>query len=242
MSTKTNWPAMPLLIGDWQKEAGVKAMTPADEGIFLRLIFVCWESERRGYLQLNNKPYPLDLLADTIKVPLSDLTAWMSKYQDIFQIFGVSENGILYSRKHVKLVELSNKRKNAGKQGGNPVLLNQEVNQKKIRGKPNAVIVTVNETVNVNGTKIPEHLLKIWPDFLEFRKKKKAPMTDKAVTLILKTLSPHPPDIQVRMLEQTIEHGWSGVFELKTDFKDIATNKTTPSGGVKPKEGKYKDL
>jgi len=89
---------------------------------------------------------------------------------------------------------------------------------------------------------IPPHLSGIWPDFLEFRKKKKAPMTDKAVTLILKTLSPHPPDIQVRMLEQTIERGWSGVFELKTDFKNKPTSNTTPSGGVKPKEGKYKDL
>lgn len=149
---------MPLYIGDWQKENAVKAMTAEDEGIFLRLIFVCWESERRGYLQLNGKPYPIDLLASTIKTTPILLNQWLTKYQDNFGIFGV-EDGIMYSKKHVKLIETSEKRKNAGKQGGNPVLLNHEVNQVSKTGKP----ITVNVNDNVVDTELVDEIYKLYP-------------------------------------------------------------------------------
>lgn len=114
---------MPLYIGDWKKDPAVQAMNESDEGIYLRLIMICWESEKRGYLQLNNKPIPNDLLAKMVKLDNQRLTEWLTTYQNIFKIFGETLDGILYSRKHVKLIELSEKRKQAGKLGGNPELI-----------------------------------------------------------------------------------------------------------------------
>jgi len=150
---KPNLPAMPFYIGDWKKDPAVMAMTPEDEGIYLRLIMLCWESENRGYLQINNKPTPIELLARMIHLDNQRLTIWLTLYQDNFCIFGLTDDNIMYSKKQVDILELSEKRKNAGKKGGNPVLKGI----KKIRlstgkpiSKPNAITETINIDEDVN--------------------------------------------------------------------------------------------
>lgn len=60
-------------------------------------------------------------------------------------------------------------------------------------------------------------------DFIEFRKKIKAPMTDKAIDLTISKLNKFSPDvsIQIAILNQSIERGWRGVFPLKEDSQQI---------------------
>lgn len=146
---KPNLPAMPLYIGDWKKDPAVMAMTPEDEGIYLRLIMLCWESENRGYLQINNKPIPIELLARMINLDNQRLSTWLSLYQNIFSIFGLTDDNIMYSKKQVDILELAEKRKNAGKKGGNPVLKGTKeirLTTSKPISKPNAITIT--EDVN----------------------------------------------------------------------------------------------
>lgn len=57
-------------------------------------------------------------------------------------------------------------------------------------------------------------------DFKEFRKKIKAPMTDRAIELLkaeLEKLAPGDDTAKISILEQSIMNGWKGVFELKAD-------------------------
>lgn len=57
-------------------------------------------------------------------------------------------------------------------------------------------------------------------DFKDFRKKIKAPMTNKAVELLkveLEKLAPGDEVLKISILEQSILRGWKGVFELKDD-------------------------
>jgi hypothetical protein len=56
-------------------------------------------------------------------------------------------------------------------------------------------------------------------EFIEFRKKIKAPMTDRAIELLkgnLNKLNNSIP-VQIAILDQSIMNGWKGVFELKQD-------------------------
>lgn len=147
---KQDLPAMPLYIGDWKKDPVIQAMNESDEGIFLRLIMICWESENRGYLQINGKPIPQEILSKMIKLDNQRLTDWLSLYQNTFHIFGETSDGILYSRKHIKLLELSEKRKMAGKQGGNPKLLKEGLTKKQPKGYPLGKPNTENENINEN--------------------------------------------------------------------------------------------
>ena len=52
-------------------------------------------------------------------------------------------------------------------------------------------------------------------DFREYRKKIKKPMTEKAEDLLLKKLerlAPNNQDLQIKIIEQSIVNGWTGVF------------------------------
>lgn len=67
---------------------------------------------------------------------------------------------------------------------------------------------------------IPPELHKPLKDYVESRKKLRKPMTDKAMELILKKLnklSDGDTHKAIKILEQSVERGWVGVFPLKQD-------------------------
>ncbi|MBA8935828.1 hypothetical protein [Clostridium beijerinckii] len=63
------------------------------------------------------------------------------------------------------------------------------------------------------------------------RKSIKKPMTDRALQIMLKKLKglSENEEIQIKILENSIEHCWQGIFELKEDHK----NQTTISNNKK---------
>jgi hypothetical protein len=67
-------------------------------------------------------------------------------------------------------------------------------------------------------------------EFEAYRKKLKAPMTERAVTLLrseLNKLAGDDEDLKVRILNQSILQGWKGVFPLHVD-----TARASPSGNI----------
>jgi len=61
---------------------------------------------------------------------------------------------------------------------------------------------------------------KAFSDFVEFRKKIKKPMTDRAIELNMKDLeklSGGDNDLAIKIINQSIKRGWQGLFELKED-------------------------
>jgi len=51
--------------------------------------------------------------------------------------------------------------------------------------------------------------------FTEHRKEIKSAMTPRATNMLLKKLAQHAPAVAIAMIEQSIENGWKGVFDLK---------------------------
>ena len=67
-------------------------------------------------------------------------------------------------------------------------------------------------------------------DFIDFRKKIKSPMTDRAITLMLSKLNKMTDnnDEKIEILNQSIINGWKGIFPLKEEKqsdKPKSTNK-----------------
>ena len=73
-------------------------------------------------------------------------------------------------------------------------------------------------------------LEKTFADFRDMRKKIKAPMTDRAVDLMVGKIKKLDPGTAVKMLEQSIMNGWKDIYELKDDNKDPAGNRQQPRG------------
>lgn len=63
-------------------------------------------------------------------------------------------------------------------------------------------------------------------DFIEFRKKIKSPMTDKAITIMINSLDKMTDDNneKISILEQSIMNGWKGVFPLDKRQKKVSSN------------------
>ena len=67
-----------------------------------------------------------------------------------------------------------------------------------------------------------ELLNKAFADFVEYRKKSKKPMTDRAIELAIEEiekLSGGDNDKAIKIINQSILRGWQGLFELKEDSK-----------------------
>jgi hypothetical protein len=83
---------------------------------------------------------------------------------------------------------------------------------------------------NKNGTKknepiIPEELdtqefRESWARWTQHRKEIKKPLTPTTIKTQIKKLSSHSARVAAAMLEQSIENGWRGIFDLKEDAKD----------------------
>ena len=91
----------------------------------------------------------------------------------------------------------------------------------KSNSKSKDIDIPKEKSIKENPRYFPndELLEKTFKDFREMRKKTKHPMTDRAIELMLsklEKLSTNPIE-QVKILEQSILHGWTDIYELKED-------------------------
>jgi hypothetical protein len=121
-----------------------------------------------------------------------------------------------------------------GKKGGRPKKPTKPKKPKPFSENPTEPkkADNVNDSVNVNDSGNEffknEELNSVFLDFIEHRKQMKKKMTNKAITMMVNKLKNHKPNVAIKMLENSIENGWSGVFELK--------------GSDKPKEYDFKNF
>lgn len=88
----------------------------------------------------------------------------------------------------------------------------------------NAYIYTANEKFKIAYT-----------GYQEMRKKKRLKMTPYAEELILKKLHSHPIEEAIKMLEQSIENSWTGLFPVKTE------EQKKPFGMIRETTGRLHD-
>jgi len=110
-------------------------------------------------------------------------------------------------------------RAEAGRKGG----LAKRSNAKKSKAN-----VAVNDNVNVNANvnvtvrnkyfNDPE-LNEAFLEFMKHRKQIKSKMTDLAITKMVNRLEKEDKQNAILMLEQSIENGWKGVFDIKDKKK-----------------------
>lgn len=77
-------------------------------------------------------------------------------------------------------------------------------------------------------------------DFAKHRKAMKKPLTDKARELTLnelEKLAPGDDDMKIAILNQSIQRGWQGVFELKEDAPHSAPAPKGPAKNVSWRDG-----
>ena len=97
-------------------------------------------------------------------------------------------------------------------------------NDENVKPIPN-INTNINTDINNNNPIIPssyfdnEELDALFKDFLSMRKKIKAVNSDRAITLLINKLSKYDDKTKIKMIENSIENSWKGIYEPKEDNK-----------------------
>jgi len=94
-----------------------------------------------------------------------------------------------------------------------------------------------------NGVQLPfndENFISKWQEWLQYRKERRlaayTPTGLKATFTKLKRISQESHSIAMQIIDQSLENGWQGLFELKNTSNGAthqrASQKPTPTGAV----------
>ena len=109
-------------------------------------------------------------------------------------------------------------------------------NDENVKPIPN-INTNINTDINNNNPIIPssyfdnEELDALFKDFLSMRKKIKAVNSDRAITLLINKLSKYDDKIKIKMIENSIENSWKGIYELKEEKKKPVYSDTFSTEG-----------
>lgn len=118
-------PSFQFYPADWQKDPGIRALNYHDRGVWFEILLIMFQSEERGVLTLNGKPMPEEALAIALGLDKQNLTTTLTTLLTYGVAYRRQSDGALYNKRMVNDEKLRKIRTEAGKQGGNPVLLNQ---------------------------------------------------------------------------------------------------------------------
>jgi hypothetical protein len=119
----TKYPAFWFYPGDWMKDTDLRAVSVAARGLWIDLLCLMWESDKRGYLVLSSgKPATTEQLARmTGNAP--EVVAELVRELEDCGVASRTEEGVLFSRRMVRDESKRRKCSKAGKKGGgNPRL------------------------------------------------------------------------------------------------------------------------
>lgn len=117
---KDKRPAMQFYIGDWKKDPEVRACSLAARGLWLEMICIMYEAERRGYLLVRNRPPTPEELGRNVGADAAEVRALLAELENA-GVYSI-EDGVIYCRRMVRDAALSEKNKENGSKGGNPAL------------------------------------------------------------------------------------------------------------------------
>ena len=119
-------PAIHFYPGDWRKDPGVQSLSYHDRGVWFEILLLMYESSERGKLLLNGHAMPEEALARLLVLDKQNLTTTLTTLLTYGVASRCEKTGALMSRRMVRDEEIRKVRKEAGKLGGNPVLVKQK--------------------------------------------------------------------------------------------------------------------
>ncbi len=237
-------PAMQFYPGDWMKDPALRSVSIAARGLWIDMLCLMHECDRRGYLQhVTGKPVTAEQLARMTGCSTDELSQLLQELEDS-GVFSRTEHGVLYSRRLVRDERLRSKRRASGRLGGNPVLLNQtdKQNASKTQAKPQAKrkqkptpsSSSSSSSSSSDKKKTPPPPLpsaldsrefrSAWDDWVGHRKEIRKPLTPTCIKQQLAKMADWGQERSIVAMRHTMAMGWQGLRE-----PEIATQATRGS-------------
>ena len=127
---------MPFDTSDWLRCPELKVLPPDIRGLWMDMLCYMWESVERGVMvKPTGEIYTQDEIVRMLGKDASGSDTWLDRLI-IGGVCGVREDGAIYSRRMVRSVEISQKRREAGLKGGSATkskLFSQKPTEPKVK-------------------------------------------------------------------------------------------------------------
>lgn len=131
-------PSFQFYPGDWKRDAGVQSLSFEERGVWFEMMLLMFESAERGKLVFGSgTPMPEDAVARSLGLDRQRYVQILRKLLDYGVASKDEKTGIIFCRRMVRDTELSRKRAECGKLGGNPNLLNQNSSKREAKSNQN---------------------------------------------------------------------------------------------------------
>jgi hypothetical protein len=125
--------------GDWRKDLGVQTLTFQDRGVWIEMLMLMHESERRGVMVLNEQPMSDEMIAQAIGLDIQTFKLSLGTLLKRGVASREPGTDAVMSRRMVRDEFLRKIRAEAGCLGGNPALLKKNpTNLDKQNGTPSS--------------------------------------------------------------------------------------------------------
>jgi hypothetical protein len=221
-------PAFQFYPADWRKDPAVQALDYHDRGVWFEMICLMHESSERGVLLLNGQPMSEEVLARLLGLDKQTMSDALTK----ILCYGAARrrecDGAIYSHRMVKDERLIQIRRDSGKKGGNPVLLNQipttgdkQKPTPSSSSSPSATTDSKKSRIQDAPVVFPTNLdtpefHKAWGDYCDYRKQSRyAKLKPASVQSQLSTLASWGQEDAIQSIQTTIRNGWQGLFPVR---------------------------
>lgn len=121
-------PSFQFYPADWRKDPALSACSMAARGLWIELMCIAHESDNYGHLSINGKPMVTAQIARMVGESPNVVSKLLGELDDA-GVFSRDEQGSIFSRRMVNDERIRNVRADAGRLGGNPNLLKQNIKQ-----------------------------------------------------------------------------------------------------------------
>jgi hypothetical protein len=139
-------PGFYLYPADLERE--LRPLPVTAQALWVRMLLHMHWASRRGYLEHpTGEPFSAHDIARMVGMPVASVVKMLDAMEHRYGTFSRDTHGVIFNRRMVRDTEISEKRRAAGRLGGNPNLVGNEVNH---TAKQNGNLL--NQTSNQNPT------------------------------------------------------------------------------------------
>ena len=129
-------PWMKFYTSDWRSDPRLKMCSPAARGMWIEMICLMHEATPYGHLLIHGQSPNEAQLASLTGISIAELPDLIAELERL-GVFSRTKEGVIYSRKLVRMASKSAKARKNGNKGGNPRLRKQREKEESVNLQDN---------------------------------------------------------------------------------------------------------
>jgi hypothetical protein len=128
-------PSFQFYPSDWLRDTALRSCSIGARGLWIDMICFMHEGNPYGHLKVGNKVILPSNLCGMVGATLEDVEGWLDELKQA-SVYGLADDGSMFSRRMIKDENLRNMRAAGGKLGGNPALKDKTKVNLKVKQNP----------------------------------------------------------------------------------------------------------